>query len=109
MLILSIILICVQPCINIFHREARYELLKTIYHIVISPIGTVTFRDFFLADIITSMGQPLADLGTAMVYFSGGNWALRDPKITKPAVYLAIIAYLPFWWRFWQCINKWKT
>jgi hypothetical protein len=24
-------------------------------------------------------------------------------------VYLAIVAYLPYWWRFWQCVNKWKT
>jgi hypothetical protein len=44
-----------------------------------------------------------------MAYFSQGNWVLRNPEIRKPLVYLAIVAYLPYWWRFWQCINKWVT
>lgn len=55
------------------------------------------------------MGQPLVDLGTAMAYFSQGHWSDRTPEISKPLIYLAIVAYLPYWWRFWQCINKWKT
>ena len=80
--------------------------MKAIFQIFIAPFGTVRFRDFFLADVITSMGQPLVDLGIAMAYFSQGHWASRDPSVSKPVVYLAIVAYLPYWWRFMQCLNK---
>ena len=43
-----------------------------------------------------------------MAYFSQGHWASRNPEVSRPVVYLAIVAYLPYWWRFMQCLNKWK-
>ena len=87
--------------------------MVTIYQILIAPFGSVRFRDFFFADIITSMGQPLADMGLITAYVNGGNWSINTPlsKIDREAssivVYLTFMAYLPYWWRFWQCINKW--
>lgn len=47
---------CLQPCIRCGYRVARYELMITIKEIFISPFGRVRFRDFFFADVITSMG-----------------------------------------------------
>jgi hypothetical protein len=58
------------------------------------------------------MGNPLIDIGTTMAYFGGGHWEERNHKIAKVGflnIYLIAFAYLPFWWRFWQCIKKWKT
>jgi hypothetical protein len=90
-------------------RTARFEIFKTLYQCLIAPFGTVRFRDFFLADIVTSMGTPLADIGVIIMYFSQGKWLHRDPEVAAPLIYLAVVAYLPYWWRFWQCLNKWKT
>jgi len=55
------------------------------------------------------MGHPLVDIGTTMAYFGGSHWAERDHKVAKIGflnVYVIAFAYLPYWWRFWQCINK---
>lgn len=47
--------------------------MKSLMHTFIAPFGKVRFRDFFLADVITSMGTPLADLGLITLI-------LRDSK-----------------------------
>ena len=53
---------------------ARQALAKAILQIIIAPFGSVRFRDFFLADVITSMGQPLIDAGLISCYFKQGHW-----------------------------------
>jgi hypothetical protein len=37
------------------HRPMRWEICKTLRHILVAPFGKVYFRTFFLADIITSV------------------------------------------------------
>lgn len=54
-LLLSFVLICFSP-FKTYHKEARFELLSTLGNILIAPYPTVRFKDFFLADVITSMG-----------------------------------------------------
>lgn len=62
------IIYCIQPCFGCGYRTARYQLLVTMKEILISPFGRVRFRDFFFADVITSMGEPLKDIGHAAFY-----------------------------------------
>ena len=52
--------------------------MYSLYNIAIAPFGLVRFRDFFLADVLTSMGHPLADFGVTMTYFGGSYWEDRD-------------------------------
>ncbi len=59
--------------INPFHcifRGGRYALGKTLWNILISPFGLVRFRHFFLADILTSLVQPMRDLGYIGCFFT---------------------------------------
>jgi EXS family len=53
----------VEPFFNISFKVARMEFLWTMLMIVISPFGTVRFRDFFVADILTSLSTTLNDSG----------------------------------------------
>ena len=69
---------------------------------MISPFGTVRFKDFFLADVITSMSTPLADIGLIVLLVGQGH----DSNKSKIAIYFTIMSFAPYWWRFWQCINK---
>ena len=55
-LIIAMILYCLQPFFQCGYRTARLELGHTLLQIFISPFGTVRFKDFFFADVITSMG-----------------------------------------------------
>jgi hypothetical protein len=104
--------LCAQPFVNCFYRDARYELLYTIWQILIAPFGHVRFRDFFFADILTSMTGPLVDIGMTFSYLTQGNFLERNPNIEKTGAlntWIAIMAFAPYWWRFWQCINKWHN
>ena len=77
--------------------------MKSLGHIIIAPFGKVRFRDFFLADVITSMGSSLGDLGLIAIMIRDGTEADK----TDIALYFTIISFAPYWWRFWQCLNKW--
>jgi hypothetical protein len=52
--------------------RSRAELLKTLWHIVIAPFGPVKFKDFFLADILTSMVPTLRDAILTVFLFASG-------------------------------------
>jgi len=67
-LLFSFIIMCLNP-FNCFHRMARKELGYTILQILIAPFGSVRFRDFFFADVLTSIGKPLGDMGFIAVHF----------------------------------------
>jgi len=87
------------------YRTARMELLWTIGQIAIAPFGTVRFRDFFFADIITSIGKTLNDIGFICLYYGSDVWKTRSPieKENYPTLYYysLVVGFLPFWWRFW--------
>jgi hypothetical protein len=70
-LIIFFVAMCLLP-IHVFYLKSRLELAKTLGHIIISPFGPVKFKDFFLADIITSMGIPLKDLIAIFWLFGSG-------------------------------------
>ncbi|XP_073153683.1 uncharacterized protein [Henckelia pumila] len=46
---------------HIFHLASRYFLLRTLWRILL-PLQAITFADFFLADILTSMSKVFSDL-----------------------------------------------
>ena len=110
--VIIFLVMCFQPS-KWFQPAARYELLYTISQIVIAPFGHVRFKDFFLADVITSMGSPIVDMGISAAYFGSGKFGNRDSDVSKKEGVLKwwviAFAYLPYWWRYWQCINKWRN
>mmetsp|Transcript_8894 Transcript_8894/g.13673 ORF Transcript_8894/g.13673 Transcript_8894/m.13673 type:complete len:184 (-) Transcript_8894:374-925(-) len=103
-IVLSILL---QPFFNCFYKTARYELLKTIGNIVIAPFGSVRFRDFFFADILTSASTTFKDVGLIAYLLTRDQWTHIDAGASDTLqTYYYVVAILPFWWRFWQCLNK---
>jgi hypothetical protein len=72
-LIIIFIIMCMLP-FHVFYLRSRLEVLKTLGHILISPFGPVKFKDFFLADIITSMVPTLRDLIMLTFFFASGQW-----------------------------------
>jgi hypothetical protein len=72
---------------HVFYKKSRIELGRTLSHILVSPFGPVKFKDFFLADILTSMIATLRDFVLTIFLIISGqwyeikNWALLvDPK-----------------------------
>ena len=69
-LFLGMLFYCVQPCFKCGYRTARYQLLITLIEIFKSPFGRVRFRDFFFADVLTSVGHTMQDFGIAIFYIT---------------------------------------
>ena len=53
-LITIFIILCFLP-FHVFYLRTRKELSRVLFNILLSPFGTVKFKHFFLADILTSM------------------------------------------------------
>ena len=49
-------------------------MLKTLCHIVVSPFGQVKFKDFFMADIMTSMVPTIRDIVMTVFLIGSGQW-----------------------------------
>jgi len=81
-----------------------------LLNIMIAPFGRVQFRDFFLADILTSLVDPLADVAYAVCFTVTGQFLHSDYTgncATIRTYYLAIIIWvIPIWFRFAQCLKK---
>lgn len=81
-------------------------MFRVLYNIIISPFGLVNFKYFFLADVITSMGEVLKDLCYVINGLLIWDWTHKRDNLDWT---LFIIGILPFWFRFWQCVNKFVT
>ncbi|XP_020539454.1 SPX and EXS domain-containing protein 1 isoform X3 [Jatropha curcas] len=60
LLYLAVMMVLIFP-FDIFYLSSRYYLLRTLWRIVF-PLQAITFSDFFLADILTSMSKVFSDL-----------------------------------------------
>ena len=65
--------LCLMP-IHCFYLRGRIQLAKTLWNVLISPVGKVRFRHFFLADVITSMTASLENTATITCYFATGDF-----------------------------------
>jgi hypothetical protein len=93
--------------LDMLHFKLRKELLKTFYHILISPFGKVEFRHFFIADVLTSMSKTFTDIFRSICYLSTDAWLQHQkPVCGGENFWLCVISALPYWWRFAQCLNK---
>jgi len=108
--------LCILP-FHVFYLRSRKEMLRVLINIVASPFGIVKFKHFFLADIITSLVQPLKDFGMMICLFTSGAWLnlesssidldhtyLQDTKWLQ--IYIFIVAFVPFWIRLMQCFRR---
>ena len=93
--------------LDMLYFKLRKEILKTIYHIVISPFGKVEFRHFFIADVLTSMSKTFTDIFRSFCYLSTDAWLQHQKPVCDGEVFwLCVISALPYWWRLAQCLNK---
>ncbi|KAK6131177.1 hypothetical protein DH2020_035081 [Rehmannia glutinosa] len=97
---------------DIFHLSSRYFLLRTIWRIVF-PIQAITFADFFLADIFTSMSKVFSDLERSvcrMVHRQVATiaWFEADSVCGSHSIAIPIVLVLPYIFRFFQCLRQYK-
>ncbi|KAJ8628557.1 hypothetical protein MRB53_021880 [Persea americana] len=77
--------------------------------LLVALILIVTLPDFLLADQLTSQVQAIRSLEFYICYYGGGDFKLRQENCSKNDVYKAfffIVAVIPYWLRFLQCIRR---
>ncbi|TYI95711.1 hypothetical protein E1A91_D01G017300v1 [Gossypium mustelinum] len=60
LLYFAVVMLLIFP-FDIFYFSSRYYLLRALWRIVL-PLQAITFSDFFLADILTSMAKVFSDI-----------------------------------------------
>ncbi|CAL5346576.1 unnamed protein product [Camellia sinensis] len=97
---------------DIFYLSSRYFLLRTLWRIVF-PLQAISFADFFVADILTSMAKVFSDLERSvcrMVHRQVATvaWLEADSVCGHHSVAIPAVLVLPYLFRFFQCLRQYK-
>ncbi|XWS68511.1 hypothetical protein CRYUN_Cryun04dG0096800 [Craigia yunnanensis] len=111
LLYFAVMMILIFP-FDIFYFSSRYYLLRTLWRIVL-PLQAITFSDFFLADILTSMAKVFSDLERSicrMVHRQVATiaWFEADSVCGSHSIAIPLVLVLPYLFRFFQCLRQYR-
>lgn len=111
LLYIAVALLLMFP-FDIFYLSSRYFLLRTLWRIAF-PLQPITFPDFFLADILTSMAKVFSDLERSvcrMVHRQVATiaWFEADSVCGSHSVAIPLVLVLPYLFRLMQCLRQYK-
>ncbi|XP_068659915.1 uncharacterized protein [Aristolochia californica] len=97
---------------DIFYLSSRYYFLKTLGRILL-PMQAITFSDFFLADILTSMSKVLSDLERSVCRVVHRQvatiaWFEADSVCGSHSVAIPLVLVFPYLCRLFQCLRQYK-
>lgn len=87
---------------NYLYRTTRFEIIRVLGQIIIAPFGLVKFKNFFLADVITSAKLMLSDSTAMVCFYTSGEFNSEYPVTCSWQPNLNYVwGIIPYWWRFW--------
>ncbi|CAL5047687.1 unnamed protein product [Urochloa decumbens] len=109
-LLLVFLSILVCP-FNIIYRSSRYQFLRVIRNIILTPFYKVVMVDFFMADQLCSQVPVLRSLEYLACYYITGSYMTQDYGYCTRVKHFRDLAYavsfLPYYWRAMQCARRW--
>ncbi|KAI5612647.1 xenotropic and polytropic retrovirus receptor 1-like, partial [Silurus asotus] len=99
------------------YYKSRFWLLKLLFRVVTAPFHRVGFADFWLADQLNSLSVVLMDLEYLICFYSVElDWVSTNigPIVTGGTCNTysygvrAVIQCLPAWFRFVQCLRRYR-
>ncbi|KAG1959690.1 xenotropic and polytropic retrovirus receptor 1 homolog [Pimephales promelas] len=100
------------------YYKSRFWLLKLLFRVVTAPFHRVGFADFWLADQLNSLVVLLMDLEYMICFYSIElNWTNSKGKLLSKGGGIchtysygvrAVIQCLPAWFRFVQCLRRYR-
>ncbi|OMO60172.1 hypothetical protein CCACVL1_24349 [Corchorus capsularis] len=111
LLYFAVVMVLIFP-FDIFYFSSRYYMLRTLWRIAF-PFQAITFSDFFLADILTSMSKVFSDLERSvcrMVHRQVATiaWFEADSVCGSHSLAIPLVLVLPYLFRFFQCLRQYK-
>jgi len=110
-LILAVVFVFIIVCpFNIFYKQGRYWFLNTLKRIAMAPFKTVKFKDFFMADQLTSLVLVLVQFQFLMCFYANDVWMPPDQAVcfSKQPRISPYLSVLPAFWRFMQCFRRYR-
>lgn len=97
---------------DIFFVTSRIFFLRTLVRIFL-PLQPISFADFFVADILTSMAKVLSDLERATCRMFHGqvatlSWFEPDSTCGSHSIWIPCVLALPYLCRFFQCLRQYS-
>ncbi|KAI5078665.1 hypothetical protein GOP47_0006336 [Adiantum capillus-veneris] len=97
---------------DVFFVTSRIFFLRTLVRIFL-PLQPITFADFFVADILTSMAKVLSDLERATCRMFHGqvatlSWFEPDSTCGSHSIWIPCVLALPYLCRFLQCLRQYS-
>ncbi|XP_012078153.1 SPX and EXS domain-containing protein 1 isoform X4 [Jatropha curcas] len=107
----AVVMVLIFP-FDIFYLSSRYYLLRTLWRIVF-PLQAITFSDFFLADILTSISKVFSDLERSacrMVHRQVATiaWFEADSVCGSHSIAIPLVLVSPYIFRLFQCLRQYK-
>ncbi|KAK9052168.1 hypothetical protein SSX86_028796 [Deinandra increscens subsp. villosa] len=93
---------------NILYKSSRVFLIRCLFRCICAPLYKVQLADFFLADQLTSQVQAMRCVEFYICYY-GMRWYQKEQKchnLDLYNVFYIIIAVIPYWLRFLQCVRR---
>ncbi|CAD5187040.1 unnamed protein product [Musa acuminata subsp. malaccensis] len=109
----AILMVLIFP-FEIFYLPSRYYLLRTVWRIMLPlQASAITFSDFFLADIMTSMSKVFSDLERSVCRMVNKQvatiaWFEADSVCGSHSVVIPVVLVFPYLCRFFQCLRQYK-
>ncbi|XP_034204028.1 SPX and EXS domain-containing protein 1-like isoform X4 [Prunus dulcis] len=110
-LYIAVAMVLISP-FDIFYLSSRYLLLRTLWRIAL-PLQAISFPDFFLADILTSMAKVFSDLERSvcrMVHRQVATiaWLEADSVCGSHSIAIPLVLVFPYLCRLFQCLRQFK-
>ena len=95
------------PSTLISYWHTRSTLLATVASVVTAPFGSVTFRDTYVGDVLTSMVKVLVDVEYSIALLLSLFVPAHAGTFRSVATFLLpFVSCLPLWFRFQQCLKR---
>lgn len=113
---ITLIVLAVCP-MKILYKDARVFFIRTLFR-ALCPVQNVTFSDFILADILTSLAKAMAEMQLALCLLVTGEASpgiienmLSDPigVCGRGSWHVNFILALPYLCRLVQCMIVFRT
>ncbi|CAA0828673.1 Phosphate transporter PHO1 homolog 10 [Striga hermonthica] len=94
---------------NIIYRSSRMFLVMCTFRLICAPLYKVKLPDFFLADQFTSQIQALRSFEYYICFYGNGKLSkklIRCDNLDLYNVFYFIVAVIPYWFRFLQCVRR---
>ncbi|PNT75787.1 hypothetical protein BRADI_1g37967v3 [Brachypodium distachyon] len=111
-LLYAILLMILLSPFDMFYLSSRFYFLRTVWRIIL-PLQAITFPDFFLADIFTSMSKVFSDLERSVCRMVNRQvatiaWFEADSICGSHSIAIPLVLVLPYLCRFFQCLRQYK-